>query len=63
MGRLHTISAPSPALYATGDRPPVSNAYFAVTVDAAVDLLEAREYKTCPARSGCRRRRPSSRGS
>ena len=45
MGRLHTISAPSPALYATGDRPPVSNAYFAVTVDAAVDLVEAREYQ------------------
>jgi Helicase HerA, central domain len=46
MGRLHTISAPSPALYATGDRPPVSNVYFAVAVDAAVDLLEAREYKS-----------------
>jgi Helicase HerA, central domain len=45
MGTLHTISAPPPALYATGDRAPVANAYFAVTVDAAVDLLEAREYK------------------
>ena len=48
MGTLHTISAPPPALYATGDRAPVANAYFAVTVDAAVDLLEAREYKDLP---------------
>ena len=45
MGTLHTISAPPPALYPTGDRPPVANAYFAVTVDAAVDLLEERDYK------------------
>jgi hypothetical protein len=63
MGRLHTISAPSPALYATGDRPPVSNAYFAVTVDAAVDLPRRASTRACPARSGCRRRWPSSRGS
>jgi hypothetical protein len=48
MGTLHTISAPPPALYATGDRASVANAYFAVTVDAAVDLLEAREYKDLP---------------
>jgi hypothetical protein len=48
MGTLHTISAPAPALYPTGDRPPVANAYFAVTVDAAVDLLEAREYRDLP---------------
>ncbi len=48
MGSLHTISAPAPALYATGDKPPVANAYFAVTIDAAVDLLEAREYKGLP---------------
>lgn len=48
MGSFHTISAPPPALYATGDRPPVANAYFAVTVDAAVDLLEAREYRGLP---------------
>jgi hypothetical protein len=48
MGTLHTVSAPPPALYATGDRPPVANAYFAVTVDAAVDLLESREYKDLP---------------
>jgi hypothetical protein len=45
MGTLHTISAPPPALYPTGDRPPVANAYFAVTIDAAVDLLEDRDYK------------------
>jgi hypothetical protein len=48
MGTLHTTSAPPPALYATGDRPPVANAYFAVTVDAAVDLLEAREFRNLP---------------
>jgi hypothetical protein len=48
MGTLHTISAPPPALYPTGDRPPVANAYFAVTIDAAVDLLEAREYRGLP---------------
>jgi len=48
MGSFHTISAPPPALYATGDRPPVANAYFAVTVDAAADLLEAREYRGLP---------------
>jgi hypothetical protein len=45
MGTLHTISAPPPALYPTGDRPSVANAYFAVTVDAAVDLREDRDYK------------------
>jgi hypothetical protein len=48
MGTLHTISAPPPALYATGDRASIANAYFAITVDAAVDLLEAREYKGLP---------------
>ena len=48
MGTLHTISAPPPALYPTGDRPPVANAYFAVTIDSAVDLLEARGYKDLP---------------
>ncbi|HEY0934244.1 MAG TPA: hypothetical protein VGD91_10935 [Trebonia sp.] len=46
MGPLHTLSAPPPALYVAGDRPPVANAYFAVTIDAAVDLLEAREYRS-----------------
>ena len=45
MGTLHTITAPPPSLYVAGDRPPVANAYFAVTIDAAVDLLEAREYR------------------
>ncbi|HEY1669627.1 MAG TPA: hypothetical protein VGG54_28355 [Trebonia sp.] len=45
MGTLHTITAPPPSLYVAGERPPVANAYFAVTIDAAVDLLEAREYR------------------
>ncbi len=48
MGSLHTISAPPPALYVLGDRAPAANAYFAISVDAAVDLLEAREYKDLP---------------
>ena len=48
MGTLHTASAPPPMLYAVGDLAPVANAYFAITVDAAVDLLEAREYKGLP---------------
>jgi len=48
MGTLHTITAPPPSLYVSGDRPPVANAYFAVTIDAAVDLLEAREYRNLP---------------
>ena len=45
MGTPHTITAPPPSLYVAGERPPVANAYFAVTIDAAVDLLEAREYR------------------
>jgi Helicase HerA, central domain len=45
MGTLHIISAPPPALYVVGDRPPVANAYFAIKVEAAVNLLEAREYR------------------
>jgi hypothetical protein len=48
MGTLHTVSAPPPSLFVTGDRAPVASAYFAVTVDAAVDLLEARDYKDLP---------------
>ena len=48
MGTLHTITAPPPSLSVVGDRPSVANAYFAVTIDAAVDLLEAREYKDLP---------------
>ncbi|MGH3281107.1 MAG: hypothetical protein ACRDNW_18500, partial [Trebonia sp.] len=48
MGTLHIATAPPPALYVTGDRPPVTNAYFAVTVDAAVDLATAREYRDLP---------------
>ncbi len=45
MGPLHAISAPPPALSVTGDRAPVANAYFAVTIDAAVDLLDAADYR------------------
>ena len=48
MGTLHTITAPPPSLYVVGDRPSVANAYFAVTIDAAVDLLAAREYRDLP---------------
>ena len=48
MGTLHTITAPPPSLYVAGDRPPVANAYFAVAIEAAVDLLEAREYRDLP---------------
>jgi hypothetical protein len=48
MGTLHHITAPPPALYVVGDRAPVANVYFAIAVDAAVDLLEAREYKDLP---------------
>jgi hypothetical protein len=44
----YTVSAPPPALYATGDRSPVANAYFAVTVDTAVDLLAAPAYRDLP---------------
>ncbi len=46
MGSLHIASAPPPALSVAGDRAPVANAYFAVTVDAAVDLREARGYRS-----------------
>ncbi len=46
MGSLHVASAPPPALSVAGDRAPVANAYFAVTVDAAVDLREARGYRS-----------------
>ena len=45
MGPLHAISAPPPALSVAGDRAPVANAYFAVTIDAAVDLLDAPGYR------------------
>jgi hypothetical protein len=45
MGTLHTVSAPPPALSVAGDRAPVANAYFAVTIDSAVDLVEARGYE------------------
>ncbi|MGH2926946.1 MAG: hypothetical protein ACRDL8_01945, partial [Solirubrobacteraceae bacterium] len=41
----HLITAPPPSISVADDRAPVANAYFAVTVEAAVDLLEAREYR------------------
>ena len=48
MATLHTLRAAPPGLYAQGDRAPVANAYFAITIDAAVNLLEAREYQGLP---------------
>ena len=45
MGTLHAVSAPPPALSVTGDEAPVANAFFAVSIDAAVDLLGAPEYQ------------------
>ena len=48
MGTIHTLRAAPPGMYARGDRAPVSNAYFAITIDAAVNLLEAREYQGLP---------------
>jgi len=48
MGPLHTLRAAPPGMYAQADRAPVPNAYFAITIDAAVNLLEAREYQGLP---------------
>jgi hypothetical protein len=48
MGSLHTLSAPPPALFVTGSESAVTNAYFAVSIDAAVDLPAVREYKELP---------------
>ena len=48
MGALLTMAAPPPGLHSGGERPYVHNAYFAITIDAAVDLLEAREYQGLP---------------
>jgi hypothetical protein len=45
MAALLTTTAPAPGLRSRGERPEVHNAYFAITIDAAVDLLEAREYQ------------------
>ncbi len=44
MGAFRLVSAPPPGLV-PGAGAPVPNAYFAVRIDAAVDLLEAREYQ------------------
>jgi hypothetical protein len=48
MGTLHTLRAAPPGMHAHRDRAPVSNAYFAIRIDAAVNLLEAREYQGLP---------------
>jgi len=45
MPGLHTLTAPPPGLQPGGGRSPVPNVYFAISIDAAVDLLEAREYQ------------------
>ncbi|HEX4829751.1 MAG TPA: DUF87 domain-containing protein [Trebonia sp.] len=45
MEALHTRLAAPPGTHAQGDRAPVPNAYFAIAIDAAVNLLEAREYQ------------------
>src|ERR1700722_9032615 len=45
MPGLHTLTAPPPGLQSGGGRSPCPNAYFAISIDAAVDLLEAREYQ------------------
>lgn len=45
MPALVTTAAAPPSLQARGERAAVPNAYFAIAVDAAVDLLEAREYR------------------
>src|ERR1700733_83583 len=47
MGAFRLVSAPPPGLV-PGAGAPVPNAYFAVRVDSAVDLLEAREYQGLP---------------
>jgi hypothetical protein len=45
MAAFLSTTAPPPGLQSSGERPDVRNAYFAITIDAAVDLLEAREYQ------------------
>ncbi len=45
---LLTTVAPAPSLQLGHSGPAVPNAYFAVTIDAAVNLLEAREYQGLP---------------
>jgi hypothetical protein len=44
MAAILTTTAAPPGL-ARGERPAVPNGYFAIVIDAAVDLLEAREYQ------------------
>jgi len=44
---LQTVGAP-PSVLTSAKRPDVGNAYFAIEIDSAVDLLEAREYQGLP---------------
>jgi hypothetical protein len=48
MAALLTTRQPPPGLWSQPTAPEVPSAYFAVTIDAAVDLLEAREYRDLP---------------
>jgi hypothetical protein len=48
MAALLTTRQPPPGLWPQSAAPEAPNAYFAVTIDAAVDLLEAREYRDLP---------------
>ena len=45
MAALLTTTEAPPGLWPRADGPGMANAYFAVSIDAAVDLLEAREYR------------------
>jgi hypothetical protein len=44
---LRTVGVP-PSVLTSAKRPDVYNAYFAIEIDSAVDLLEAREYQGLP---------------
>lgn len=47
MAAIPTTTAAPPGL-ARADRPAVPDGYFAIVIDAAVDLLEAPEYQVLP---------------
>jgi hypothetical protein len=48
MAAILSTTAPPPGLQSRAERRDVHNAYFGITIDAAVDLLEAREYQGLP---------------
>ena len=48
MPALLRTAAPPPSLRPAAGGPPVPNAYFAVSIDSAANLLEAREYQGLP---------------